>query len=210
MMRTIAKLMMIALVGLGLVFLTGTAFSAQVAGKTSTQKAPVQSSTQTAPLPSKTKTVPLPSTTREYQRVDKPPVKRLDVPDWDLAGELRNLKFHYWKKPPTYKKIFNGFTFRIALMNKGKLNITRHIPVRVTVLNITNNTIIKRDNHLIRNQNISNSHWQLTPEIFAEFVLCSQTASKVNDVKLIVDIDPTNVFKEAQRHRGNNRCVATW
>jgi len=210
MMRATVKYVIVAIVGLGLTLVSTPAFSAQVAGRTSTKTVPVQSSTQTAPLPSTTQAVPLPSTTREYQQMDKPPVKRLDVPDWDLAGELRNLKFHYWKKPPTYKKIFNGFTFRIALMNKGKLNITRHIPVRVTVLNITNNTIIKRDNHLIRNQTISNSYWNLTPEIFAEFVLCSKTASKVNDVKLIVDIDPTNVFKEAQRHRGNNRCVATW
>ena len=30
------------------------------------------------------------------------------------------------------------------------------------------------------------------------------------EVKLIVDIDPDNAYKEAQRHRGNNRCVATW
>jgi hypothetical protein len=210
MMRTTVKYVIVAIVGLGLVFLTGTAFSAQVSGKTSTQSVPTQSSTQTAPLPSSTQAVPLPSTTREYQQMDKPPVKRLDVPDWDLAGELRNLRFHYVKVGPTYRKVFSGFKFRIALMNKGKLNATRHIPVKVTVLNITNNTVIKQDNHLIRNQNISNSYWNLTPEILAKFVLCSKTASKVNDVKLIVDIDPTNVFKEAQRHRGNNRCVATW
>jgi hypothetical protein len=210
MMRTIAKLVIIAVVGLSLVFLTGTAFSAQVAGKTSTQNAPIQSSTQTAPLPSNTKTVPLPSTTREYQQVDKPPVKTLDIPDWDLAGELRNMRFHYVKVGPTYRKVFSGFKFKIALMNKGKLQGSKDIPVKVTVLNMTNNTLIKEENHVIRGQNIRNNMWELTPDILAKFVLCSKTASTVGDVKLIVDIDPQNTFKEARRHRGNNRCEAHW
>jgi len=200
----ISKHVMIAVVGLSLLLQTSTALSAQVAGKTSTNKTiPGKTSTQTAPLPSTTPSM-------EYQRVDKPPVKKLDIPDWDLSCDLRNLRFHYVKVGPTYKKVFSGFKFKIALMNVGKLNATRDIPVRVTVLNITNNTLIKQDNHLIRSQNISNAYWKLTPEILIKFVLCSRTASRLNDVKLIVDVDPNNTFGEAQRHRGNNRCIVTW
>lgn len=206
----ITKLIMIAVVGLGLVLLTGTAFSAQVAGKTSTQTAPIQSSTQTTPLPSNTQTVPLPSTSREYQQVDKPPVKKLDIPNWDLAGELRNMRFHYVKVGPTYRKVFSGLKFKIALMNKGKLQGVKDIPVKVTVLNISNNTLIKEENHVIRGQNIRNDYWELTPDILVKFVLCSKTASTLGEVKLIVDIDPNNTFKEARRHRGNNRCEAHW
>lgn len=205
----ITKLIMIAVVGLGLVLLTGTAFSAQVAGKTSTQTAPIQSGTQTTPLPSNTQTVPLPSTSREYQQVDKPPVKRLDIPDWDLAGELRNMRFidhhNVWGH-----RSFLGLRFKVALMNKGKRKGSKDVPIKVTVLNVTNNTLIKQESHLMRRQNIRNDYWELTPDISIRFGLNSQTASTLNDVKLIVDIDPNNTFKEARRHRGNNRCEAHW
>ena len=51
----------------------------------------------------------------------------------------------------------------------------------------------------------------LTDEwIYVVFSLGQTTAPSLNDVKLIVDIDPRNTFGEAQRHRGNNRCIATW
>ena len=212
MMRTIAKLVMIAVVGSGLVFVTGTAFSADVTGKTSTHSVPTQSSTQTAPLPSKTKTVTLPSTTREYQQVDKPPVKRLDIPDWDLAGELRNMHIMKKTRRAGFKKYryINGLRFKVALMNKGKRKGSKDVPIKVTVLNVTNNTLIKQESHLMRRLNIRNDYWELTPDIIVQFRLSPTTASSMNDVKLIVDIDPRNTFGEAQRHRGNNRCVATW
>ncbi|MBT8490744.1 MAG: hypothetical protein KJN62_06835, partial [Deltaproteobacteria bacterium] len=102
MKRDILKHVMIAVVGLSLLFQTGTALSAQVAGKTSTNRTlPGKTTTQTAPLPSSTQTVPLPSTTREYQRVEKPPVKTLDIPNYDIAGEFRNVDFIYIKKTAT-------------------------------------------------------------------------------------------------------------
>jgi hypothetical protein len=210
MTRSLIKYVMIAFVGLSLLAVTAPTFSAQVTGKTSTQTAPEQSNTQTAPLPSNTQTVPLPSDTREYQQVDKPPVQKIDIPNWDLAGELRNVRFHYVKLPPAYRKKFSGFKFKIALMNKGKLQGAKDIPVKVTVLNMTNNTLIKEESHVIRGQNIRNNMWELTPDILAKFVLCSTTAPTVGDVKLIVDIDPQNTFGEEQRHRGNNRCEAHW
>ena len=211
-MRHIIKYVMITIVGLGLVLISVPAFSAQVAGKTSTQNAPIQSSTQTAPLPSKTKTVTLPSTTREYQQVDKPPVKRLDIPDWDLAGELRNLRSvrktvgGAWNR----HKVFNGLKFQLALMNKGKLQGKKPVLVKMTVLNNTTNTLIKEKTQVIRGQDIRNNMWNLTPYMGINFRFNSTTASSLNDVKLIVDIDPRNIFGEAKRHRGNNRCVATW
>lgn len=211
-MRELVKYVMIAIVGLGLVFLTGTAFSADVTGKTSTHSVPTQSSTQTAPLPSKTKTVTLPSTTREYQQVDKPPVQKLDVPDWDLAGELRNLQIMKKTHRTAFRRTryFNGLKFQVALMNKGKRKGSKDVPIKVTVVNITNNTLIKQESHLMRRQNIRNDYWELTPDIIVQFRLSPTTASSINDVKLIVDVDPRNTFGEAQRHRGNNRCVATW
>jgi len=209
-MRAIAKLVMIAVVGLGLIFFTGTAFSAQVAGKTSTQNAPIQSSTQTAPLPSKTKTVTLPSTTREYQQVDKPPVKRLDIPNYDLAGDLRIARVY------TSRASRNGkhriiIEYRVALMNKGKKRVYRTVRYRVRLINVTNQTLIKEVTCPWRGSDIKNDYWTVEPPKSTSFRQDTGGAPHtINDVKMIVDVDPGNTFKEARRHRGNNRCVATW
>lgn len=219
MTRGLIKYVMIAIIGFGLVLVSAPAFSADVTGKTSTQTAPIQSNTQTAPLPSNTQSVPLPSNiqttvpTREYQQIDKPPVKTLDIPDWDLAGELRNVDRMFITRGGAFKKhkVFNGLKFKLALMNKGKLKGSKDIPYKVTVLNVTNNTVIKQENHSLRRQTIRNDMWTLTDEwIYAVFTLGSTTASSLGDVKLIVDIDPQNTFGEEQRHRGNNRCEAHW
>jgi len=204
---------MIFVIGLGLALVSVPSFSADVTGKTSTQTAPIQSNTQTAPLPSNTQTVPLPSTTREYQQVDKPPVQRLDIPDWDLAGELRNVDRLFKTKGGMFNKhkVFYGLRFKLALMNKGKLKGSKDIPYKVTVLNVTNNTVIKQDNNVLRHQTIRNEMWTLTDEwISVFFTLGPTTAPSLGDVKLIVDIDPRNTFGEEQRHRGNNRCEAHW
>ncbi len=207
MIRYIVKYVMVAVVGLSLVVVTAPAFSAQVSGKTSTQTAPVQSNTQTAPLPSNTQTAPLPSTTREYQQVDKPPVKTLDIPDWDLAGEMRNLEIERCGIGNQQLRIL----FKLALMNKGKLKGSKDIPLKITLLNVTNNTLIKQDNHFLKRQTIRNDMWELTEEYMGTiFRLGPTTALSINDVKLIVDIDPRNTFGEEQRHRGNNRCEAHW
>lgn len=210
MMSRVLKHVLIAIVGLSLVAVSAPAFSADVTGKTSTQTLPTQTNTQTSPLPSNTRTVPLPSTTRKYQQVDKPPVKTLDIPDWDLVGQLRNLGFGYRKVGLKRKKVFNGLHFDLALMNVGKLYGARDVPVRITVKNITNNTLIAEKNEIIQNQNIRHDMWGLTPRLWIQFSLGSQTASRVNDLKLIVDIDPRNTFGEAQNDRRNNRCVVTW
>ena len=203
----VLKHVLIAIVGLSLVAVSAPVFSADVTGKTSTQTLPTQTNTQTAPLPSNTQTAPLPSTTREYQQVDKPPVKTLDIPDWDLAGQLRNLEFDRCGVGKNQLRI----KFRLALMNKGKLQGSKDIPLKITVLNVTNNTVIKQDKHFLRRQTIRNDMWELTEESMGTiFRLGPTTASSINDVKLIVDIDPRNTFGEAQRHRGNNRCIATW
>jgi len=216
----ILKHVMIAVVGLSLLLQTSTALSAQVAGKTSVNKTlPGQTSTQTAPLPSTTQTVPLPSTTREYQQVDKPPVKKLDIPNIDIAGQLKivgfayytNMSHTFYPKPITHPARFRGIKFQISLMNKGKLNVTRNVPIRVRVLNAQNQTLIKEENHLLRNVNIRNDYFTTTPVIVINFRLDVNGApSTINDVKLIVDIDPNNSFREARRHRGNNRCEAHW
>jgi len=203
---------MIAIVGLVLALTSVPVFSADVTGKTSTQTLPAQTNTQTAPLPSNTQTAPLPSTTREYQQVDKPPVQKLDIPDWDLAGELRNMTIVRKTVGGAFNrhKVLNGFKFQLALMNKGKLQGKKAVLVKVTAMNITNNTLIKEESHVLRGQEIRNDMWKLSPYIEINFRFGSQTAESINDVKLIVVIDPDNTFGEAQSDRGNNRCVATW
>jgi len=212
MMRAIAKLVMIAVVGLGLIFFTGTAFSAQVAGKTSTQTAPIQSNTQTAPLPSKTKTVTLPSTTREYQQVNKPPVKTLDIPDYDLAGELRIEGVRY-QKYSNKNKTSVIIDFRVALMNKGKKNVRSNVPYRVRLINATNQTLCK-EYMCDWNRNVSDikhDYWTVERQRTTGFTLdLGGAPHTIKDLKMIVDIDPNNTFGEAQRFRGNNRCIATW
>ena len=213
-MKEFVKYVMIAVVGLGMVMVTIPAFSADVTGKTSTQTLPTQTDTQTAPLPSNTQTVPLPSTNREYQQMDKPPVQMetLDIPDWDLAGELRNVDtISKIIGNVNKRRVFNGLRFKLALMNKGKQQGSKDIPFKVTVLNVTNNTVIKQENHVLRRQTIRNDMWTLTDEwIPVLFTLGPTTAPSLGDVKLIVDIDPRNTFGEEQRHRGNNRCEAHW
>ena len=210
MTRDISKFVIIAVVGLSLVFLTGTAFSAQVVGKTSTQTAPIQSNTQTAPLPSNTQTVPLPSTTREYQQVNKPPVKTLDIPDYDLAGELR-IDSAQTKKVGSLKKVY--IYYRVALMNKGKKKVARDVWYRVRMINTTNQTSFRdfKVKWLGDSSVISNDYWRIEGSHNLWFYLdYDGTPHTINDVKMIVDIDPDNTFGEAQRFRGNNRCIATW
>ncbi|HPJ95466.1 MAG TPA: hypothetical protein PKY89_16280 [Deltaproteobacteria bacterium] len=212
MMRVLIKYMMIAIVGLSLGLVSVPAFSADVTGKTSTQTLPTQSDTQTAPLPSNTQSVPLPSKiqttipSREYQQVDKPPVKTLDIPDYDLAGQLRGVEV---KRHGDWTRIY----YQLELMNKGTKTVgPRDIPVRARVINVLTNTIITEWSQLWFGPNLRNDYWSVEKwKRYIDYNKHSPGApSTINDVKLIVDVDPNNNFGEDRRHRGNNRCVASW
>ncbi|MCF8066968.1 MAG: hypothetical protein K9L30_00125 [Desulfobacterales bacterium] len=166
-----------------------------------------KTSTQTAPLPSNTQTVPLPSNTMEYQQVDKPPVKKLeDIPNWDLAVEFRDTRLTYHQNATSH------FRFYLAIMNKGTRSGVRDIPVLITILNVTNNTLIREITTSIEQQDIRNNVWRVTPLFHITF-LTGEERNKprsINDVKIVVEIDPQNTFGEARSDRRNNRCVATW
>ena len=208
MTRGLIQYVMIAIIGFGLTLVSVPAFSADVTGKTSTQTLPTQTDTQTAPLPSNTQTTPLPSTTREYQQVDKPPVKTLDIPDYDLAGELKILSVHEWMGG----KMIH-IDYKVALMNKGKRNITSFsVPIRVRLINVLNQTEIYTKSYYWDGPAIKQDYWTLQKtEGTAAFYKDKDGAPHtINDVKMIVDIDPDNKYKEDRSHRGNNRCVATW
>ena len=208
MTRGLIQYLMIAIVGLGLVSVP--AFSADVTGKTSTQTLPTQTNTQTAPLPSNTQTVPLPSTTREYQQVDKPPVKTLDIPDYDLAGDLKILSVHEWMGGEMIH-----IDYKVALINKGKRNITsstNSVLIRVRLINVLNQIEIYTESYYWDGPAIKQDYWTLQKtEGTAAFYKDRDGAPRtINNIKMIVDIDPNNRFGEAQRFRGNNRCIATW
>lgn len=208
MTRGLIKYVLIAIVGLGLAMVSAPAFSADVTGKISTQTAPVQSNTQTAPVKTNTRTAPLPSTTREYQQVDKPPVQRLDIPDYDLAGDLRI------QRVDTSRKNQTSIHFQLALMNKGKQNyINDGVQIKVRLINVLNQTQFKCIQYPWSGPAIVNDYWKV--EDVPRYIMFDQTKDRgaprtINDVKMIVDIDPRNTFGEEQRHRGNNRCVVTW
>lgn len=134
----VLKHVLIAIVGLSLMAVSAPAFSADVTGKTSTQTLPTQTNTQTAPLPSNTTTTPLPSNiqttvpTREYQKVNKPPVKTLDIPVYDIAGQLRISDIRKSDKCYIY--------FTVELMNKGSQGyIKDDVQIRVILINVRDN-----------------------------------------------------------------------
>ena len=212
----ILKYMMIAVVGLSLVAISAPAFAADVTGKTSTQTLPTQTNTQTAPMPSNTQSVPLPSkiqTTippREYQQVDKPPVKTLDIPDYDLAGELRIERVR--TSIPQNGKRTIAIDYRVALMNKGKKKVMRDIPYRIRKINVTNQTLFEDHTYHWDGDvsSINHEFWTVERPRTTGFRTNSGGApDSINDVKMIVDIDPNNTFGEARNDRGNNRCIVT-
>ena len=211
MMRGLIQYVIIVIVGLGLALVSVPAFAADVTGKTSTQTLPTQTNTQTAPLPSNTQTVPLPSNTREYQQVDKPPVKTLDIPDYDLAAEVRIERVHTSKFIKDGKRTIT-IDYRVALMNKGKKKVTRDIPYRIRKINVTTQTLFNDhtyhwDGDVSR---ITHEFWTVERPRTTIFRTNSGGApDSINDVKMIVDIDPNNTFGEDRNDRGNNRCVVT-
>ncbi len=212
MTRELIKYVMISIVGLGLTLVSVPAIAAQIGGKTSTQTLPTQTDTQTAPLPSNTTTVPLPSNipttvpTREYQQVDKPPATKLDIPDYDIAGQLNGVEV---KRYGDWTRIF----YQLELMNKGTQTVgPKCIQIRARLINVLTQTIITEWFHTWSGPDLRNDYWSV--EKWKKYIDYSKKSpgapSTINDVKLIVEVDPNNTFREDQRFRGNNRCVATW
>ncbi len=212
-MKKLKQYFVFTIFAVGLSMIISPAHGGRISGKTSTQTLPPHSDPQTAPLPSNTRAVTLPSTSMEYQKIEKPLATKLeDTPDFDIAGELRDMELLYSKKSTFISRRFKGLRFRVALMNRGKLNtVTKNVPFRIQVINTLTNTLIKQENYLQENLEIRNNYWVLTSKMEILFLLNVNAApEKLNDVKLVVDIDPANVFGEAHEHRGNNTCIATW
>jgi hypothetical protein len=208
-------LSVVALAGL-LFLLNGAIVSTALAASQTVTDKPISGKTTTVPagkvLPGETtKTVPLPSgaPAREYQQVDKPPVKKLDIPEYDIAGRLADLHFER-------HNLLTLIIFSIELKNNGKQRIRREspIPVQSRLINTANNSLIEKFTVAVTSpsKDLDSQYWvRMTPQVKAQVAFGRGNAPEnLNDLKLIVDIDPDNTFKEAQRHRGNNRCVASW
>lgn len=206
----ISRYVMIAVVGLCLLLLAGAALCADITGKTYTTKPlPGQTSTQTAPLPTNTQTTPLPTRTptTEYQRIEKPPVRTLDLPDCDVAGEIRNVNFCRDRSEDGRET--HRLTFQLALMNRGKKQIIADIPVKIRGVNNLNNTLFKVQDHVFQNMKLENNYWTVNWIDFVFILGVNGAPVDIKNVKLIVEIDPNNTLHEEQRFRGNNRCVYT-
>ena len=206
------------LIALFLLLQSATGSSTLAASQTATGKS-LSGKTTTVPagnvLPgATTTTAPLPSTApaRTYQQVEKPPVYHLDIPEYDLAGKLSDVRF---KKRNQFNASKDQIHFKISLKNYGKTQVDRQtIPIKIRLINTATNTILeeRRVGNKIEEGSIGSQYWVITtPERAVWFRMGESPApGTLNELKLIVDIDPDNTFHEAQRHRGNNRCVASW
>jgi len=200
------KYVMIAVIGLSLL-VTGTALSAQLTGGTSTQAAPSTGPEPSTEPESSTGPATSPSTTpsMEYESVDKPPVRTLDIPDVDIAGDLRIVETR-WRGQSMY------IYYNLALMNKGKRNIEGRVQYRIRLIYVPTRTLFKETNKYWHGPTIRTDYWVL-PDRTGRIIFekgAEGAPSELKDVKMIVDIDPDNTFGEAQRYRENNRCIATW
>ena len=203
--------LMISVAGLLFLFQANRVLSGQVSAKTATQTVPLSSPAETVPLSSTPETITLPSTSMEYQHVDKPPVKKLDIPDYDIAAEFR------LDSVEKLKASHNGkhriiIRYQIALMNKGSKTITRAIPIKIRLINTSNNTLFRDQNSFWNGSEVRTDYWAVGDITRIDFRQDVDGAPhEIRDVKLILDVDPDNTFKEARQHRGNNRCVViTW
>ena len=206
----------VALAGL-LFLLNGVIVSSALAASQTVTDKPISGKTTTLPagkvLPGETtKTVPLPSgaPAKEYQQVDKPPVKKLDIPEYDLAAKLHDTKVVNRTITTVGKHTLTILSFNVALKNNGTKPIEpgKQIPIRIELVNREDNTLIEQEVISAKNDGtaIDQRHWVvLSPRM--EYGLKVGT---IQYVKLIVDVDPDNTFHEANRHRGNNHCVASW
>jgi len=194
------KYVMFFIVGLSLLLPTSIALSAQAVKKISgTKTLPNQPSTATT-------TGPIQSTTpsMKYQTIKKPPVKRLDIPEYDIAGELRNVIIKS-------KGLTRLLKYKIAIINKGTHKNSRNmsIPFKTRIINVLDQTLIIEEEGFLQTD-LRNDYWVVSKQIIIVFYLRGTTAQTNNDLKVIWDIDPDNTFNEAQKFRGNNRCVVTW
>jgi hypothetical protein len=185
-----------------LLFVGSGALSGQAASQPVTNK-PISGKT-----PTNTTTLPTSTPSPNYQQVDKPPAQKLDIPKCDLAGRVVNVRIDYGLND----KIF----FQVELKNNGTRKIAKrtNIPIKYRLVNTANNSLVQEREFLVSSdqQDLDPLYWvRMAPEVMVAFSFGRGTApKKIGDLKLIVDIDPDNTFKEAQRHRGNNRCVASW
>lgn len=201
-------LSVVALAGL-LFLLNGVIVSSALAASQTVTDKPISGKTTTVPagkvLPEKTTTtVPLPSTApaREYQQVDKPPIKRLDIPEYDLAVEFKILEISGGDR---YKNI----RFVVMLKNHGKKTITsdKLIPVKTMVINTETNVLIDERTQYLQSdkKDLRSEHW-----VYMLPVQLLTVYYELKNIKLIVDVDPDNTYKEPRSHRGNNRYVVSW
>ena len=141
------------------------------------------------------------------QQIDKPAVKRLDLPEYDLAGKLKDVRHKYKTRRISGNIIYTGLSFKIAVINKGTKNITWPVTVNIRAIKRSNQTLFKEERHNLTNLDIRNDYWVETQSMHISF---SYPADERQDIELILDIDPNNTCKEAQRFRGNNRDVVHW
>jgi hypothetical protein len=212
------KMAMALLIALFLLLQGATGSSALAASQAATDEPISGKTTTTVPagkvVPGQTtSTTPLPSKApvREYQQVDKPPAKKLDIPEYDLAAKLHDTKVvNRSITTITGKHTLTILSFNLALKNNGTKPIEpgKQIPIRIELVNREDNTLIQQEVISAKNDGtaIDQRHWVvLSPRM--EYGLKVGT---IQYVKLMVDVDPDNTFQEANRHRGNNRCVASW
>ena len=181
-----------------LVLAPGPAPAYQIPGQTATQRElPTQGAPQSTPLPAATPA-------REYQSVDKPPVKTLDIPDCDLVGEIRNVNF--FRDRSADGRETNRVGFHLALKNEGKAQVKGDVPLKVRLVNNATDTQFREEDLVLRNQDIKNDYW-IVNWIEVRFIRGSQGAPyRFEDVKLIVDIDPGSTLEDDRRCRANNHC----
>ena len=197
----ISKHVMIVVVGLCLLLPASAALCADIPGKTSTTRTlSGQTTTQTVPL----QTI---EPSMEYQRVDKPPVKTLDIPNYDIAGEIRNVNF--MRDIAADGTESNRLSFQLALINQGKRKFTGDIPVKLRGINDLNNTLFREENPVLRNLDIKNDYWIVNWVTLHFTIGVNGAPHDIKDVRLIVDIDPNNTLHEAQKYRRNNHCEYT-
>lgn len=172
----------------------------------------IERSMQNTPLSSTAESLPSPSdAVIEYMGADQLQADGNDVPDWDIVCELRDFGFVYTARGiANRRKIFNGFKFQLAFMNAGKMSGTKDVPVKVTVLNTADNTLIKEENQVIKNQDVRSGSIGQPTSIYINFVSGSKTPSDLRDIKLIVDVDPDNTLGEDNGHRGNDTISVHW
>lgn len=186
--KDILRYLMITIAGLSLLLQNSTALSAQATGKTPINK-PLsgQTSVNTTPLPST-----IPST--EYQSIDKPSVKKLDIPDYDIA--IRAIKLYLHKDTKDYK--IASIKYRISAINKGTKNAPG-MDVKITIYNIETNTLRGEDSFHV-NQEIRHDLWT----DLNERVLELNQAERFSKIKVKIEADPSNRYGESRENRLNN------